>query len=137
MPGHCRARSFLTHNPRDYKGFSTFWVAALLAPLLRLGTSVDCWIGVVQEVDFRVVRLAGQLSAAQVPELLKACADASHVRLDLSDLVSADTPGIDALRRVRANGADLVGVPGYIQLKIDSEAARPQSSPKSKEPRRI
>ena len=98
---------------------------------------MDCWIGVVQEVDFRVVRLAGQLSGAQVPELLKACADASHVRLDLSDLVSADMAGIDALRRVRANGADLVSVPGYIQLKIDSGAGRQQHSPKSKEPRRV
>ena len=97
---------------------------------------MDCWIGVVQEVDYRVVRLAGQLSGAQVPELLKACADADHVRLDLSDLVSADMAGIDALRRVRAAGADLVGVPGDIQLQIDSEAARPTYLP-LKGPRRI
>jgi stage V sporulation protein SpoVS len=50
--------------------------------------------------------------------------------------VSADMAGIDALRRVRAAGADLVGVPGYIQLKIDSEAARPTNLP-LKGPRRI
>ena len=36
--------------------------------------AVDCWIGVVTEVDRRVVRLAGRLSVAQVPELLTACA---------------------------------------------------------------
>jgi hypothetical protein len=93
---------------------------------------VDCWIGVVQEVEYRLVRLAGQLSGAQVPELLKACADADHVRLDLSDLVSADMAGIDALQRVRAAGADLVGVPGYIQLKLDSEATRVTNSSPSK-----
>src|SRR5687767_12205058 len=31
---------------------------------------VDCWIGVVQKDDRRVVRLAGRLGEAQVPELL-------------------------------------------------------------------
>jgi hypothetical protein len=86
---------------------------------------VDCWIGVVQEVDRRVVRLAGQLSGAQVPELLEACAQSGRLDLDLSDLVSTDIAGIDALKRVRAAGATLIGVPGYIQLKLDSPVDRP------------
>ena len=38
--------------------------------------------------------------------------------LDLSDLISADMAGIEALRRMRTNGATLVGTPGYIHLKI-------------------
>ena len=70
---------------------------------------MDCWIGVVQEIDRRVVRLAGQLSGAQVPELLEICAEADSLQVDLSDLVSADVAGIDALQRVRAAGANLVG----------------------------
>jgi hypothetical protein len=90
---------------------------------------VDCWIGVVTEVDRRVVRLAGRLSVAQVPELLTACAEGGPLELDLSDLVSADVAGIEALRRVRARGATLVGTPGYIQLKLDSAAGGPTTAP--------
>ena len=96
---------------------------------------MDCWIGVVQEIDRRVVRLAGQLSGAQVPELLEACAQGGYLQLDLSDLVSADMAGIDALQRVRAAGAHLVGVPGYIQLKLDSPASRAAIAPTPKGPR--
>jgi hypothetical protein len=83
-------------------------------------TAVDCWIGVVQEVDRRVVRLAGRLGAAQVPELLRACADPGPLQLDLTELVSADVAGVEAIQRVRAGGARLIGVPGYIQMKLDS-----------------
>jgi hypothetical protein len=78
---------------------------------------------VVQEVDRRVVRLAGRLCAAQVPELLRACGEGGALQLDLTDLVSADVAGVEALQRVRANGANLVGAPGYIQLKLDSPGA--------------
>ena len=83
---------------------------------------VDCWIGVVQQTDRHVVRLAGRLSAAQVPELLEACAKASRVELDLTDLVSTDAAGIEALQRLRRQGVVLVGAPGYLQLKLDSPA---------------
>ena len=81
---------------------------------------MDCWIGVVQEPDRRLVRLAGRLSAAQVPELLRACADALPIQVDLTELVSADAVGVDALQRLRGRGATLSGAPGYLQLKIDS-----------------
>jgi hypothetical protein len=71
---------------------------------LAFGRAVDCWIGVAQQTDRRLVRLAGRLSSAQVPELLEACADALPIELDLSDLVSADAVGIDALQRLRSLG---------------------------------
>jgi hypothetical protein len=97
---------------------------------------VDCWIGVVTELDRRVVRLAGRLSVAQVPELLTACAYRGPLDLDLTDLVSADAAGIDALQRVRSQGANLVGTPGYLQLKIDSAAGGPGAvPPRPPEPR--
>ena len=44
------------------------------------GAAVECWIGVVTEGDRRVVRLAGRLSVAHVPELLTACAEAQCPR---------------------------------------------------------
>ena len=81
-------------------------------------TFVECWIGIAQESDRRVVKLAGRLSVAQVPELLNACS--LPLELDLSDLVSADSSGIEALQRLRSMGATLVHVPGYLQLKLDS-----------------
>ena len=49
---------------------STIAAAASVLPLLAV---VECWIGVVDESDRRIVRLAGRLGEAQVPELLMAC----------------------------------------------------------------
>jgi hypothetical protein len=57
---------------------------------------VDCWIGVVQQTDRRLVRLAGRLSAAQVPELLGFCAEIAPLQVDLTELVPADAAGIEA-----------------------------------------
>jgi ABC-type transporter Mla MlaB component len=85
---------------------------------LRLCRFVECWIGVVDESDRRIVRLAGRLGEAQVPELLMACSEAARLELDLSDLLSADVAGLEALQRVQARGATFVGVPGYIQLQL-------------------
>ena len=79
---------------------------------------MECWIGVVDESNRRIVRLAGRLGEAQVPELLMACGEARRLELDLSDLLSADPAGLEALQRVQARGATLVGVPGYIQLQL-------------------
>jgi anti-anti-sigma regulatory factor len=81
---------------------------------------VECWIGIEQEEGRRIVRLAGRLGEAQVPEMLKACAQPGPLLLDLSDLLSVDAAGLEALQRVRARGATLAGVPGYIQLQLES-----------------
>ena len=70
---------------------------------------------------------------AQVPELLGACAPATvRLELDLTELVSADAAGIEALQRLRDQGATVVGAPGYLQLKLDSTVDdRPKSCPRS------
>jgi hypothetical protein len=82
---------------------------------------VECWLQIVEEQGVRVVRIAGCLSNDHVPDLLTACGEAhGSVRLDLSDVLSADPIAIDALRRVRDAGAELVGVPRYMQFKLDS-----------------
>ena len=70
------------------------------------------------------MRVAGRLKLAHVPELLAACGDSPELELDLSDLISADMAGIEALRRMRTKGATLVGTPGYIHLKIASASSR-------------
>ena len=91
---------------------------------------MDCWIGVVDQGGRRVVRLAGRLTAMQGPELLEACAYAGPLELDLNDLVSTDVAGIDVLQRLRRRGAALVGAPGYIQLKLDSDSQEANGSPR-------
>lgn len=82
---------------------------------------MDCWIGVVQEGGRRVVRLAGRLCDIQVPELSRACAgiSATSLLLDLTDLLSADAAGLEAIRNLRDAGASLAGTHGYIKLKLD------------------
>lgn len=79
---------------------------------------------IVDQPDRRLIRLAGRLADAQVPELLKAQAGASVVQLHLGDLISVDTVGLEALDGLRRAGAQLVEVPAYIQLKLDSLAAK-------------
>jgi anti-anti-sigma regulatory factor len=85
---------------------------------------VECWMGVARDGERRIVRLAGRLSVAQVPELLQACSGATGLTLDLTELVSADAAGIEALQRARNRGATLAGATGYLQLKIDAGADR-------------
>jgi len=88
---------------------------------------VECWIGMVKDGDRRIVRLAGRLSAAQVPELFIACAGQKDIEIDLTDLLSADPAGIEALQRIRRSGATLSGIPGYIQLQLHT-AGDPRAS---------
>ena len=61
----------------------------------------------------------------QLLELLNACAEAIPLQIELTDLVSADAAGIEALQRLRGQGASLVGAPGYLQMKLDSPSDRP------------
>jgi CheY-like chemotaxis protein len=93
---------------------------------------VDCWIGVTEERGRRVVRLAGRFCEQQVPELLQACEHSTALSLDLSDLLYTDVAGLEALRRIRDRGAMLVGVSGYIQLKLDSRPRGESGNRRSK-----
>ncbi len=90
---------------------------------------MDCWIGITRDGDRRVVTLAGRLGAAQVPELLGACLEAGRpLQLDLSDLISVDAAGVETLLRMHAQGVRLVGVPGYIQLKLGLPPGQPSTA---------
>jgi hypothetical protein len=84
---------------------------------------VQCRIHIRREQDHLVVRLAGRLAEAQVPDLLEACAGSRDTReptiVELDELVSADPVGMDALLRVERQGARLVGLPEYIRLKLN------------------
>ena len=79
-----------------------------------------CRIQLKREGGRFVVHLAGHLSEAQVPELLAACAEATHPIVELDELISADAVGLDALVRVEQNGAELVGLLEYLRFEIDA-----------------
>jgi hypothetical protein len=99
-----------------------------LAQLLRTDRSVECLMEIVDGADHRLIRLAGRLTAAQVPELLHAHAEAALVvHLHLGELVSVDAAGLDVLRRLRRGGTTFLEVPAYIQLKIDAALNRDPS----------
>jgi hypothetical protein len=82
---------------------------------------MECRMQVVERRDGCTVHLAGRLHAGQVAELRALCAAAGgHLQIDLTDLVSADAVGIDALRRLRADGVELVGVARYLRKQLVS-----------------
>ena len=81
--------------------------------------TVECLIQIVVEHDGCTVLLAGRLKAAQVHDLRRIRATVpGRLRLDLTDLLSADAVGLDALRRLRDDGAELVGVAQYLRRSL-------------------
>ena len=68
------------------------------------------------------VRLEGRLEAAAVPDLRETCRSAGMpVRLDLSGLQSADLLGVDALRSLQAEGAELCGASPHIRQLLNDD----------------
>ncbi len=72
-----------------------------------------------QAADNCTIHVAGYLAGAHVRDLLRVCAEASgHLRIDLTDLLSVDARGVDALRRLGRNGAELLGVAQYLRYQL-------------------
>ena len=80
---------------------------------------MHCQILVRRENNRVIVHLAGRLAGREVPDLLEACTAEELPILELDELVSADAVGLDALVRIEARGAELIGVPEYIRLKLN------------------
>ena len=66
-----------------------------------------------------VIQIDGQLRVEDVEELDReySCVEGPLV-LELADLQSADSAGVEALLEVAANGAKLQGVSPYIELLL-------------------
>ena len=79
-----------------------------------------CRIEARRENATRIVRLVGRLSETHVPDLLAACGSPKHLIIELDDLASADTLGMDALLRLQQQGARLVNMPEYLRLKLET-----------------
>ncbi len=77
------------------------------------------YIGCSSDSGVRVVRLEGWLEGEAVAELERVIEGGSGaLRLDLSELRSADKAGLTALRAHRAAGASIVGASPYIKLLL-------------------
>ena len=86
---------------------------------------------VVDDKGRITLRLAGRLDLEQSSGLLHLY-DETHgaMRLDLTDLMSADAAGLDMLRTLRSRGAGLVGLTPYLGLQLDPEPPGRRPIPK-------
>ena len=72
------------------------------------------------EGDAIVVRVAGRLTGAAGAQLTEACeSKEGNVVLDLSMLMFADDAGVEAIRTLREQGAEIRGASSFIRLLIN------------------
>ncbi len=77
------------------------------------------YISCTSDSGTRIVRLEGWLEGESVAEFERVTEGGSGtLRLDLSELRSADKAGLTALRAHRAAGASIVGASPYIKLLL-------------------
>ena len=116
-----RSRPDRSSRPAPLRRFSFDLPTAGVGVSLAPRHAVECRIRVVQASDGCTVHLAGRLGEAQVCELRRVCGEAAGgLRLDLTDLVSLDAVGVDVLRRLRDEGAALVGAAEFLKRKLAS-----------------
>ena len=81
-------------------------------------------ITAAEDETIRRIRVAGRLTGEEVGELESVIGDdPSSACLDLEELRSADEAGLAALRRLRAEGVEMRGVPPHLAWRIDLEKA--------------
>ena len=75
--------------------------------------------------DATVVRVAGRLTGAAGAQLTEACeSKEGNCVLDLSELMFADDAGVEAIRTLREQGADISGASSFIRLLINDVSDR-------------
>lgn len=68
------------------------------------------------------IKLAGRITELEVKHLLRSRLwDEGRWLLDLSDLLSTDQAGIEALQELRARGVELVGAKPYVAMLLDRQ----------------
>lgn len=75
---------------------------------------------IVEDADGPVILVAGHLDRGVLGELTRMCEQAEGpLRLDLSDLTGTDEAGIEALRRLKNSGAELIKLRPYLKLLLE------------------
>jgi len=78
---------------------------------------------VTEERSVRRIQLEGRLTADEIGELEQLVADdPSAVRLDLTELRSADAVALALLRRLRREGVEICGAPPHLAWRIEEES---------------
>lgn len=81
-------------------------------------------ITVCQQGPMRRIQVAGRLTGEEVGELDQTIGDDPSVAcLELDHLRSADGAGLAALRRLRAEGVEMRGVPHHLAWRIGAANA--------------
>ena len=79
------------------------------------GPAINFRLSLFNSGDEFLIRVEGSLSAEGAAALRRKCRSAENpIRLDLSGLKSADFDGIDALRSLAVEGAQLTGASPYV-----------------------
>jgi len=115
------AGSHHRENLRKYKRITNVSLRiSLLAHSLRSHRSVEVRIDVTSEGPQTVVFIAGRLAGDPIVQLREVCDPiAGAFALDLSDLLSADDAGINAIRTLGEKGAVVRGASPFIQMLLD------------------
>ena len=72
------------------------------------------------EREATVVRIAGRLTGTVVTQLTDACKSTEgNIVLDLSKLMFADDAGVEVIRTLREQGAEISGASSFIRLLIN------------------
>jgi anti-anti-sigma regulatory factor len=78
-------------------------------------------ITIRQEEAIRIVQVAGRLDREGAGELVQEVGyDPGGTCLDLEDLRSVDAAGLSALRRMRAAGVRMRGVPKHLAWQLEA-----------------
>jgi hypothetical protein len=93
---------------------------------LLLWSPVTFRITLDRDSEIQIVRIAGWLESEDVAELERVVSDTSgRLRLDLTELRSADQTGVTLLKALRACGVSFVGASPFIRLLLATEPSRP------------
>jgi hypothetical protein len=93
--------------------------------LARCASGMQFRAEVEDREERRIVRLAGRLERTPSPDLLRLCDETQKpVRLDLTDLLSADEVGLETLGILQSRGAELVGASPYLALQLETAQTR-------------
>ena len=123
---HVRGRS--SSRPRLARVAQRSGIDALSAAPFRASLAwnwhnrgfVTLRITTAEEGTIRRIQVAGRLTGEEVGELEHSIGDdPSAVCLDLEELRSADEAGLAALRRLRAEGIEMRGVPPHLAWRIE------------------
>ena len=87
---------------------------------------MECLIEIVDRRDHRLIRLAGRLTEAQVPELRHAGADKTRsIQLHLGELVSVDAPGLYMFDLVVTDEEKARSKPAQVTISATLENSAP------------